>query len=529
MGSLADVVYIAHVHIRSASCFAVLSLLAPVACSSATPATTGPSDGGRSKDARASPPKDAAPPKKGDGGDGGGAHDAATAKACMLAVPSPPDWRLVTDGTLLKDGLGRTVFLRGVDAGGRSKFAPYVPFDYADGGYATALDAFMARAETWGIDSLRVPFTWAALEPTQSTPPTYDTAWIAQYVALLQAAWQHGMYTVVDFHQDVYSEVYCGDGFPGWTVADAGPPEHDCPQWSLEYFEDPSVEAAFDAFWPMSSPTMAGYFAAWDQMISQTANVPGVIGFEPINEPSSGSVNNMTFEPTTLTPFFSAIATEMNTMAPKALVFFDPTGVDGVSVTTTLQKPLGQNLVFAPHFYPIGVPSPADVQTKLAGWAGYGTMWNVPVWVGEFGASNSLASTLGYMQSVFDGFDALGLSGELWEYSQSVDLWNSETNSVVNPQGVEFPVAQALIRPFARAVAGADIAESFNTTTGTYTLSYTATDGVTEVRLPARAYPNGFDVSLEGACFDGTDAPGELLLQGTAGAKVSMTVVAKAK
>ena len=101
---------------------------------------------------------------------------------CTLTPPSPPDWRLQADGTFLRDGLGRVVFLRGVDAGGRSKFAPYVPFDYPSGQYAAALDAYMDRAASWGIDAMRVPFTWAALEPTQGQD---DADWLSRYQQLL--------------------------------------------------------------------------------------------------------------------------------------------------------------------------------------------------------------------------------------------------------------------------------------------------------------------------------------------------------
>src|SRR5580700_447869 len=145
---------------------------------------------------------------------------------CVITPPAPSDWRLQADGQVLRDALGRVVFLRGVDAGGRSKFAPYVPFDYASGQFTQALDQYMDRAASWGIDAMRLVFTWAALEPTHGQD---DSAWLAQYQQLVDAAWARGIWTVVDFHQDVYSESFCGDGFPSWTIADAGPPEHDCP------------------------------------------------------------------------------------------------------------------------------------------------------------------------------------------------------------------------------------------------------------------------------------------------------------
>src|SRR3982751_2456404 len=53
------------------------------------------------------------------------------APACTLDVPAaPPGWSLHTDGAVLRDSLARIVVLRGVNAGARSKIAPYMPFEY---------------------------------------------------------------------------------------------------------------------------------------------------------------------------------------------------------------------------------------------------------------------------------------------------------------------------------------------------------------------------------------------------------------
>lgn len=427
------------------------------------------------------------------------------------------------------DALGRTVFLRGVDAGGRSKFAPYVPFDFAPGQYASALDAYMARAESWGIDAMRVPFTWAALEPSEGT---YDQAWLSMYAELLASAWSHGIYTVIDFHQDVYSEVYCGDGFPGWTVANSPAPHHDCPSWGLEYFSDPDVKAAFDAFWGNTTGLYPKYLAAWDTMISRFKDTPGVIGFEIINEPSAGSEAEAPFESTTLTSFYAKVAAHMRGEAPDDLIFVDATGVDGVTVTTSLEDPSIAGVVFAPHYYPVTGPSPSQVATDLGTWLQVGKSWNVPVFLGEFGVSNTNPKGEAYIASVFAAADALGLSGATeWEYSQSKQLWNSESDTVVKPDGTEYPVAQALIRPYARAVAGSSIQQSWDDTNKTFALSYTpgaASTDVSEVRLPARAYPGGYQVTLEGGCYDATSAKGELLVRADPGAKtVALTVTSK--
>ena len=43
----------------------------------------------------------------------------SAARVCSIAAPAPANSRLHADGVKLRGGLGRVVFLRGVDAGGR--------------------------------------------------------------------------------------------------------------------------------------------------------------------------------------------------------------------------------------------------------------------------------------------------------------------------------------------------------------------------------------------------------------------------
>ena len=133
--------------------------------------------------------------------------------------------------------------------------------------------------------------------------------------------------------------------------------------------------------WATSSPVQAQYLAVWRTMIARFADQPGVLGFEPINEPSGGSANASTFEATTLTDFYTRMISTMQAQAPEALVFVDLTGLDGAFVATSLNRPLG-SFVFAPHFYPL-TQQPADVLAGLETWANLGQQWNVPVLVGS--------------------------------------------------------------------------------------------------------------------------------------------------
>lgn len=447
---------------------------------------------------------------------------------CVIARPQPVDSRLHADGTRLRDALGRVVVLRGVDAGGRSKLPPFAPFDFADGAYDSALGAYLDRAASWGINTLRVPFTWEAVEPTEGAD---DEAFLKRYDALLDAAWERGLFTIIDFHQDIYAAVLCGDGFPAWTLPGPHPaPHHDCPGWGTKYLTDPDVRAAFDAFWADGSPARAAYERLWDRMAARYRDRPGVIGFEPFNEPAPGTADPDLWASTTLTTFYTVLGARLRKAAPSALIFVDGTGVDSVLVATSLGRPEGEGFVFAPHYYQPSAlddlaPDPGRVRSDLQRWANVGKKWNVPVFLGEFGATNSTPGAPGYLTAHFDALDALGMSGTEWEYSVSTELWNGEDLSLVGGDGAEHPLAAAIIRPFARAVAGDDAVFSYDAASRKLDLRYAPTpSGVTEIAIPERAYPAGYDVAITGGCFD-RSIPGALLVQPDAGAGALEVIV----
>jgi endoglycosylceramidase len=428
---------------------------------------------------------------------------------------------LHAEGTTLHDALGRVVVLRGVDAGGRSKLPPFAPFDFASGEYDAALAAYLDRAASWGINALRGPVTWEAVEPTEGAD---DEAFLKRYDALLDAAFQRGMFTIVDFHQDIYAAFLCGDGFPAWTVPGPHPaPHHDCPGWGTKYLSDPDVRSAFDAFWADGSPARAAYLKLWDRMVMRYRDRPGVIGFEPFNEPAAGTADPDAWASTTLTTFYTAIGAQIHAVAPAALVFVDATGPDSVIMATSLQRPEGAGFVFAPHYYqPAALtgqtPDPDSVRSAVQRWANVGKKWNVPVLLGEFGAVNSTPNATDYLTAHFDALDALGMGGTEWEYSVAKELWNGEDLSLVDGDGKEGPLAAAILRPFPRAVAGEGVVFSYQAAKHTMDLRYTpASSGVTEIASPERAYPAGYTVTITGGCVDKAVA-GTLLVQADAGA-----------
>jgi endoglycosylceramidase len=420
----------------------------------------------------------------------------------------PTSVALSTSSTALIDELGREITLRGVNAGGRSKMPPYAPFDFEEGGYQQALDVYLDRAEAWGLNVLRVPFSWQALEPTQGSD---DLDYLSRYDALIDGAWERGMWTIVDFHQDIYAENYCGDGFPGWTlnVETLPEPHFDCSNWFLSYIIDPAVQAAYNDFWADTHGAQTAFKAMWDRMAERYAEHPGVMGFEIINEPHGGTMEDTEWATNVATPFYSEMAARIHDIAPDKLVFFDSTGLDAIRATTQLERPEGDQLVFAPHFYDAAVFAGGsqlslDYEPALQRWKTLGNDWDIPVLLGEFGIQPDHPQASAYVRNHYESFDKLGLHATYWEYSTSTEIWNYETLSITDEGGEEYSeIVDEMVRPYAHAVAGRITSALYNAETKTYALSFDATaDGVTEIVLPERIFGSSPEISLSGGCFE---------------------------
>lgn len=455
---------------------------------------------------------------------------------CATPIPPVelPHARLVaTAQGRLRDALGRDVALRGLNTGGRSKFAPFLPFTVDDPGdleaVRAAADAYLGRLPAWGLDAVRMPFSWEALEPA---PGRYDAAYLARYEAMLDAAAAHGLRVVVDFHQDVYASPFCGDGFPPWSVPTPDPPAptHDCPSWFSGYFANADVRESFDRFWSDADGLRAQYEAMWLVMVDAVGDHPAVVGFEPMNEPGWGTMDDLdAFKADVLRPFYSEMAALLRAAAPDVLVLYDGPGADAAGVGSHF-RPDGDGLVYAPHRYDSSIllgdawtgldPSPA-----IDAFAHFGAESGVPVLLGEFGFKHGAEGGNDWLTLVMDAVDERRMSATLWEYSTSPELWNGEDLSVTEADGSERPILDAYVRPWVPAVAGEGIAVRWDG--DALDASWTAAEGVTEVIVPARRFPAGPEaVELQGpgACWTWDAERGRLRVTAPPGTAVALRV-----
>lgn len=460
--------------------------------------------------------------------------------ACESPIEAVPltSARLAVDAAgRLRDEHGRDVLLRGVNTGGRSKWAPFVPFPIAPEAELAearaAAQVFFARLPAWGVNVVRMPFSWEGLEPT---PGQYDARYLDRYAAMIDAAWSQGVRVIVDFHQDVYASPFCGDGFPLWTLpGEPGPPLRDCPNWGFGYLTDPEVRAAFDRFWADEGQIQAAFFAMWGAMIERVGDHPGVVALEILNEPGWGTAASIPeWKQTVLNPFHAAAVAELRARAGEELLLvFDNPGIEAVGLQeVTHVRPAGEGLVYGPHLYDPGLinSQPATgmmPEVLLDEYADFAAAEKIAVLVGEFGIGDGAQGGAAWLQRALDRMDARRMSGTLWECSQSEELWNDEDLSVLAADGTERAALDTFVRPYLRALAGEASEFSWD---GTEAVArWTSAGGVTEIALPTRIFVDGpSDITLEtlmgpaGACF--TVDEGELRVLAPAGARVEVRV-----
>ena len=451
-----------------------------------------------------------------------------TGCASDVSPPAMDTLRLTQDGPHLVDAANRRVLLRGVNAGGRSKFAPYHPFPFKESGHPLQSDAgsfedelkiYLDRASAWGVNILRVPFSWEAIEGERGT---YNEQFLTRYTRILEAASDRGIRTIVDFHQDVFCRTYCGDGFPLWASLDPflEPSPEECKGWFMGYFGGP-VLPAFDRFWQNEDGLIDSFIAMWETLVQRTSHIPGVIGYEIINEPFEGSADTDVFGPEILSPFYERVAGRIQALAPGVLVLFDTTGVEGISGSTSQTRPTRNGVVFAPHYYAPSlfltgswVPGSDDTDSGIFAWADTGVEWDLPILLGEFGVRYDKEGAADYLRAQYAAMDKTLMHATLWEYSSTRDDWNEEGMSIVGPAGEERPQVAALVRPYPAAVAGEVVSWEWDPGAGSGSLHLVpAADGVTEIILPQRLFPKGVEVEAPGATWRHDTENARLLLR----------------
>ena len=187
----------------------------------------------------------------------------------------------VSDGKFV-DPDGRQVLLHGLNVISKSK---------AEGYQSWHGPTEFAAMREWGMNCVRLGILWDGLEPE---PGQYDDEYLSNVDKRIAWAKEHGIYVMLDMHQDLFSVLY-SDGAPEWaTLTDGEPHVHVGTVWSDAYLTSPAVKRAFDNFWDNKpGPDGVGiqdrFALAWRHVAQRYADEPAVLGYDVFNEPGGGS------------------------------------------------------------------------------------------------------------------------------------------------------------------------------------------------------------------------------------------------
>ncbi|MFC7484800.1 glycoside hydrolase family 5 protein [Luedemannella flava] len=339
---------------------------------------------------------------------------------------------------VIADSSGRQVLLRGVnvnqlvDYGQRDPASPTV--------MPLAEDDYARMAGDWGFNVQRLNLSWSALEPSRGV---FDRAYIARVRAAVDQAAKHGIYTVLDMHQDTYSKYVTAT--PGTTCRSGAEPEFGndgAPQWAtltngakgcgfMGRDLSPNVQQAFTNLYADTDDLGAEFARAWGVLATEFAADTAVAGYDLLNEPGPGNAPGIT-SGVLLGRLYQQIITSIRAAEAGAyhhLIFFEPSILwSGMGFDAT--PPVGFSddpaLVFSPHLYNESITMDQGLGVTLTTIEhGYelarraADAYDVPLWSGEWGWFGDLDKVRGRYDRFLarQNTDLLGSAVWVWKKS----------------------------------------------------------------------------------------------------------------
>jgi endoglycosylceramidase len=481
-------------------------------------------------------------------GEHGMVGDFGTLTAGQTADPEGSLLPLGTSGDWLTNSDGQVVILHGLNE--VYKVAPGEP---SASGFSDDDAAFLAEN---GFNAVRVGVIWSDLEPE---PGIFDPEYLNSIEQTVQTLGNHGIYSIIDFHQDAYSTAFGGEGAPDWAVQTDGVANPSLPFPYNEFF-NPAEQQAWESFWSNAdAPNGIGLENNYSQMLEYVANAfngnSNVAGFELMNEPSPGISSflstlfgNPFFDSQQLTPFYDQGADAIRAVDPSTPIFFEPNVLSNAGVPTDLGHVDATNTVLSFHDYcefnlgPLGcIPSVAGIVGNAEN---YAEAQGIPAFMTEFGATSDQAEILAPMQ----GADQHLVGWTEWAYSGQGDITTSANppgseSLVYNPElpptgdNVNTANLETLAEPYPQLVSGTPDSYSFDNGTFQFSYSTDEPDGLgsfpagsqTTIAIPAVEFPDGYQVSVTGGEVISAPNAAELVIASNAGAgAVTVTVSAAA-
>jgi endoglycosylceramidase len=470
------------------------------------------------------------------------------------AGPTAP---LSHEGRWITDASGRVVILHGWNM--VYKVGSYRP---EDTGFGADDMRFLRRN---GFNTIRLGIIQNGVEPElpgKSGRASYREGYVRSIARTERQLSEHGIFTLLDVHQDLYNERFEGEGFPDWAVVgDAATlPAEPKQGFPANYLGMPALSRAFDHFWA-NDPDAAGrplqdsFAAMWKHLAKKFRDRDRVLGYNLLNEPWPGTeypscvspAGCPAFDTTFLRPFTERVLEAIRKVDDRKLVWYAPLLTFDFGADTSIGDLGDPNTGLAFNMYCLADIAPGAPPTACD--AGYDlTLGNADDQAADTGDAllmTEYAATddLQKIEKVAGLADEHMVGWQQWHYCDCDDPTTTGTGiqSIVSdahkpPRGENLNRGKlkASSRPYPQVVAGTPERWSFDPESEEFELSYSARtpDGrtlprrlETEVFIPPVHYHGRYRVRVEGATVTSRRGARRLRLRRSRGAKrVTLTV-----
>ena len=370
---------------------------------------------------------------------------------------------LSPDGRFFVSKEGNTTVLRGVNLVSKTR-----PYTYQAMGIDEK-DVGLIRQ--MGLNVVRLGINWAGLEPKAGF---YDAKYLEKYFETVKLFVGHGIYVLVDLHQDAYAAKHGGFGLPNWSALGKG--EMDPIGFPMNEFggmDRPEglpatistvIDEDFDAFWGNRRLRHRGIQDRYLSMVeylsqeieNQNEHVrDGIIGLELMNEPFPGvdwwectdrtilaqgekqeqfnfSQGCKSFEGKKLTSFYKKAVKRVRDVSDDLPIWVDPVNLFGLGAPSFLDfKKISDPrnlLVFSwHHYFPLDPDVPfANVEAIHE---------NNPKLLGSFMTEFGANSDVEQWEWILPKADQFMTSWMYWTYANNPDYPFSDTGGTIPLDG----------------------------------------------------------------------------------------------
>ncbi|KAI9327264.1 glycoside hydrolase superfamily [Obelidium mucronatum] len=398
-------------------------------------------------------------------------------------------------GSLFIDELGRSRIFRGTNVVYKAfPFAPDIRPDAIPRYSFNQADVDILKNHATTV--IRLGVMWPGVEPERGQ---YNLTYLETMKSIVKMCDDAGIYVLLDFHQDIFSEKFCGEGVPMFA---AQPREGRVESQSISrsttreyhrkriarntnsiYTKEPKLSRKHTKDSMITTDGLRDSFVSYWKLVAETfLPFKNILGYDLINEPWNGNVfkdpslsNPLVANKKNLQPFYDILSEGIRSVDPNALIHFEP--------VTTIQKTVGfdrvpggpdfaSKSVFNFHYYKT-VQKQYDIDQTIGFRVQQAAELGAGSFMGEFEMGWGEGSNVPDIREHSQAADRHFLSYTGWEYTDYIAITGTN-NGIRDPiTGEVRPDMGAVYsRPYATAIAGHPLAMEYIDETGTFTLTF---------------------------------------------------------